>query len=191
MELRQVQLVATPAGGYGVKLGAAPSSSSTTTTGERRVVVDQLKPRGPAELGGLRPGDVVVGIGGQQVMWSTLQAVLTSTRRIAGDPVEWAVWRAREPAREGSPAWCWAEFARRLLIAARERQRQCVWPQAQSRLYPPAAPHTDLRACTCATARMVAALQQEASWQPDDAPGSWIWCWRQFARAVLSASRHR
>ena len=49
----------------------------------------------------------------------------------------------------------------------------------------------DARRALRRTIRRVAALQREASWQPDDAPGSWVWCWRQFARAVLSANCHR
>ena len=117
MELHQVQLLATQAGGFGVKL-----ASETRTD---RVVIKQLQPGGPAEVNGLQPGDVVVGIGGQQVTWRTLQAVLSSARSHAGDDgIQWSVWRARQPAGKGSPGWCWGEFVRRMLIVARDRQRQ-------------------------------------------------------------------
>lgn len=117
MELRQVHLVASASGGFGVKL--APQAE----TG--KVVIKQLQPGGPAEIGQLLPGDVVVGIGGQQVTWSTLQAVLSSARSKAGDgSVEWSVWRVDQPAGEGSPCWCWAEFVNRVLVIARDRQRQ-------------------------------------------------------------------
>lgn len=122
-----MQLLATAAGGFGVKLSLhtvkAPQAAAAAAAD--RVVIKQLQPGGPAELSGLQPGDIVVGIGGQQVTWGTLQAVLNSARiNAGGDAVEWSVWRAREPAGKGSPGWCWAEFARRVLANARDQQRQ-------------------------------------------------------------------
>ncbi len=124
MELHQVQLLATPAGGFGVKL-ALQATAAPQAAAADRVVIKQLQPGGPAELSGLQPGDIVVGIGGQQVTWGTLQAVLNSARMNAGgDAVEWSVWRALQPAGKGSPGWCWAEFTRRILAVARDQQRQ-------------------------------------------------------------------
>ena len=124
MELHHAQLFATPAGGFGVKLAPEVAASAQAASADR-VVVKQLQPGGQAELNGLQRGDVVVGIGGQQVTWKTLQAVLSRARSNAGDDaVEWSVWRPQLPAGKGSPAWCWAEFARRMMLAARDRQRE-------------------------------------------------------------------
>ena len=120
-----MQLFATPAGGFGVKL--APQAASPQAASADRVVIKQLQPGSPAELNGLQRGDVVVGIGGQQVTWKTLQDVLSSARSNAGDDaVEWCVWRPQHqvPGSKGSPGWCWAEFARRMLLAVRDRQRE-------------------------------------------------------------------
>ena len=124
MDLHHVPLFATPAGGFGVKL-AVQSTTGPQAAAADRVVIKQLQPGGPAELSGLQPGDVVVGIGGQQVTWNALQAVLNSARiNAGGNAVEWSIWRARQPAGKGSPGWCWAEFTRRMLAVARDRQRQ-------------------------------------------------------------------
>ena len=177
MELRRLYLTPSARSSFGVKLAPSRIDDEQAARGAaRQVVVDEIKPDGPADLGerGLKPGDVVVGIGGQQVKWSTLQAVLGSAQAQAAlgrgrvglmpvgrTAVEWAVWRVCAAAGPGSPAWCWDEFARRLLRTARERQTQ-----------------------------QLDQLRRESTWQPDDAPGSWIWCWRQFARALLSAARH-
>ena len=38
------------------------------------------------------------------------------------------------------------------------------------------------------TRRLVGRVESEAIRQPDDSVGSWLWCWRQFARAMLASA---
>ena len=124
MELVLLNIEPGGGGGFGVKLAPAASEGGAA----ERVLVRDVAPGGPAEAAGLAAGDVVVGIAGMRVEWGTrLQAVLAQFS--AAGQVEWAVWRRRaDGVRPGSAAWCWAQFASRLLRSAEQRRQQCAPP---------------------------------------------------------------
>ena len=126
MELVLLRLEPGGAGGFGVKLAPAASQAGAAP----RVLVREVAPGGPAEAAGLAGGDVVVGIAGMRVEWGTrLQAVLAQFSAAGQPQVEWAVWRRRaDGVRPGSAAWCWAQFASRLLRSAEHRRQQCAPP---------------------------------------------------------------
>lgn len=68
-----------------------PAKSTTGITGFMGFLIDDIEPGSPAEIVGLKKGDVILNLDRQEV--SSLKPIMKMTRQDPGTPVTMTVWR--------------------------------------------------------------------------------------------------